>query len=211
MATSVNQIGRLGCCKVLPLIFDEALSYYEVLCKIRDTVNNLITEVSTNEDNIAELQEWVGTGSVDDRIYGAEIAAKGYAESYTNEKISRCGMVLFSGDMADGIVSVSLNDTDYKLPDYHMVQVEVDHGGFDGGIICSVQKTTTAGQYIFSGVGMTPLLPPDDVASMVFVWASYNASENKVTRNNSYRPDNYEEDHQGILVGAHIKKIVGLW
>lgn len=209
MATSVNQIGRLGCFKVLPLIFDEALSYYEVLCKIRDTVNSLITEVSTSEDSIAELQEWVGTGSVDDRIYGAEIAAKGYAESYTNEKISRCGMVLFEGTI-DVNGSGDLNDTDYKLPDYNMVAVLLDHATFDGPVLCSVHKASGT-TYVIDGVGGTALTPPISFESLSYVYATYNSSTNAILVNKSHRPDNYEDEPTGHLVGAQIKKIVGLW
>lgn len=209
MSTSVNQIGRLGCFKVLPLIFDEALSYYEVLCKIRDTVNNLITEVSTNEDNIAELQEWVGTGSVDDRIYGAEIAAKGYAESYTDEKISRCGMVLFEGTI-EPLGSAVLNDTDYKIPDYHMVQVLLDHASYDGPVLCSVHKATGT-TYVIVGVGGTALQPPSSYESLSYVYATYNSSTNTLQANRAHRPDNYEDDPTGHLVGADIKQIVGLW
>lgn len=38
--------------KVLPLVYDDSLSYYEVLCKLKDKMNELIYFVT---DNIKEL------------------------------------------------------------------------------------------------------------------------------------------------------------
>lgn len=43
---------RFWCQKVLPLVYDESLSYYEVLCKIVAYINNLI-------DNNNEIIEYV--------------------------------------------------------------------------------------------------------------------------------------------------------
>ena len=34
--------------KVLPLVYDDSLSYYEVLAKLVRTVNNMIEEISNN-------------------------------------------------------------------------------------------------------------------------------------------------------------------
>lgn len=44
---------RFWCQKVLPTIYDDSLSYYEVLCKIRDLINDIIT----NMDSLAEAIE----------------------------------------------------------------------------------------------------------------------------------------------------------
>ena len=44
------------CQKVLPAVYDDSLSYYEVLCKLTDTVNKFIT--ASNGD-IEELQKAV--------------------------------------------------------------------------------------------------------------------------------------------------------
>lgn len=35
---------RFWCQKVLPLVYDNSLSYYEVLCKVVDYINNLIAQ-----------------------------------------------------------------------------------------------------------------------------------------------------------------------
>lgn len=42
--------------KVLPLVYDDSLSYYEVLCKVTDKLNEVIKYVQTTvKDEIAEL------------------------------------------------------------------------------------------------------------------------------------------------------------
>ena len=44
------------CQKVLPLVYDDSLSYYEVLCKVVDYINKLIDEDKLIENNLTELQ-----------------------------------------------------------------------------------------------------------------------------------------------------------
>ena len=91
-----NPVGRFGCFKVLPLVFDEALSYYEVLCKLRSSLNevieqanSLVNELGLTDTEINELKTLVGEGSVDDRIYGAELSAKAYTDEVTEPLDSR--------------------------------------------------------------------------------------------------------------------------
>ena len=57
---------KFWCQKVLPLVYDDSLSYYEVLCKVVEYINNLIDEDKMIETNISELQgemavvqEWI--------------------------------------------------------------------------------------------------------------------------------------------------------
>lgn len=45
------------CQKVLPLVYDDSLSYYEVLCKVVDYINNLIKQDNATIDRIDELQQ----------------------------------------------------------------------------------------------------------------------------------------------------------
>ena len=37
---------KYWCFKVLPLVYDESLSYYEQLCKMRLKLNEMITEMN---------------------------------------------------------------------------------------------------------------------------------------------------------------------
>lgn len=45
------------CQKVLPLVYDDSLSYYEVLCKVVNYINNLIDTSNDIIENIEELKE----------------------------------------------------------------------------------------------------------------------------------------------------------
>lgn len=47
---------RFWCQKVLPLVYDDSLSYYEVLCKVVDYLNNMIKNVADNTANIERLK-----------------------------------------------------------------------------------------------------------------------------------------------------------
>lgn len=46
---------RFWCQKVLPLVYDDSLSYYELLNKVVDYLNHTIKDVATAEDNIEAL------------------------------------------------------------------------------------------------------------------------------------------------------------
>ena len=54
------------CQKVLPLVYDESLSYYEVLCKVRDKLNELIKQdevfgeaLRQLEKELTEVNQWI--------------------------------------------------------------------------------------------------------------------------------------------------------
>lgn len=57
---------RFWCFKVLPLVYDDSLSYYEVLCKVVDKLNEMIDSLDKLSDTvadikavIAELEQWI--------------------------------------------------------------------------------------------------------------------------------------------------------
>lgn len=57
---------KYWCYKVLPLVYDDSLSYYEVLCKVVKKLNDLIDQYGLTGETIremqtaiAELQKWV--------------------------------------------------------------------------------------------------------------------------------------------------------
>lgn len=57
---------RFWCQHVLPLVYDDSLSYYEVLCKAVKYINDLIdqdkiieNELSQLEQDLAEVQDWI--------------------------------------------------------------------------------------------------------------------------------------------------------
>lgn len=46
---------RFWCQKVIPLVYDESLSYYELLCKVVDYINNMATDVNTLADDVESM------------------------------------------------------------------------------------------------------------------------------------------------------------
>ena len=47
---------RFWCQKVLPLVYDDSLSYYELLCKVVDYLNKVIEDVNTLADDVEEFE-----------------------------------------------------------------------------------------------------------------------------------------------------------
>ena len=58
MATDMNNF-RFWCQKVLPAIYDDSLSYYEVLCKLTKFMENSMQDVEGVEEALKELKEYV--------------------------------------------------------------------------------------------------------------------------------------------------------
>lgn len=49
------QYFRFWCQKVIPLVYDDSLSYYEVLCKVKEKLNEVITQINNIPEYIQEL------------------------------------------------------------------------------------------------------------------------------------------------------------
>ena len=52
---------RFYCQHVLPLVYDQSLSYYEVLCKLQTKLNEVIQSQNEVQDAFEKLLEWVNT------------------------------------------------------------------------------------------------------------------------------------------------------
>lgn len=52
---------RFWCQKVLPLVYDDELSYYELLCKVVDYLNKTMENVNKLSENFDELQNAFNT------------------------------------------------------------------------------------------------------------------------------------------------------
>ena len=48
---------RFWCFKVLPLVYDDELSYYEVICKCVDYINNLIENDKAISNDVEQLKQ----------------------------------------------------------------------------------------------------------------------------------------------------------
>lgn len=64
---------KFWCHKILPLVYDDSLSYYELLCKVVAKLNEVIKMVDTGEINVYNavkevLDEWKEDGTLDEII-----------------------------------------------------------------------------------------------------------------------------------------------
>lgn len=57
MSNCDKEFFRFWCYKVLPLVYDDSLSYYEILCKMVDYINNLIETDKLQNDEINKLKQ----------------------------------------------------------------------------------------------------------------------------------------------------------
>ena len=90
---------RFWCCKVLPLVYDDSLSYYEVLCKVVEYINNLIkTDVDIIEDvdalknDLKVVQEWIDNF---DTSYAEQIIKDNIATMIFVE-ITKAGYIVYN-------------------------------------------------------------------------------------------------------------------
>ena len=50
---------RFWCQKVLPLAYDDSLSYYELLCKVVAKLNEVVDNENQLNETFQQLKEWV--------------------------------------------------------------------------------------------------------------------------------------------------------
>lgn len=86
------------CQKVLPLVYDESLSYYEVLCKVvdylnhmLDDVNNIVQDYDELKKELNEIQKWIQNFSADylEKLIAEKIATMIFVE------ISDAGYIVY--------------------------------------------------------------------------------------------------------------------
>lgn len=89
---------RFWCFKVLPLVYDDSLSYYETLCKVVDYINKLIEQDKIFADEINDLkndlkivQDWINSFNTD---YAEKIIAK-YLATMIFVEISDSGYIVY--------------------------------------------------------------------------------------------------------------------
>lgn len=89
---------KFWCYKVLPLVYDDSLSYYEVLCKVVDYINKLIEqdkifgdELTDLKKDLATVQNWIDNY---DTSYAKEILEK-YIANMIYVDISDSGYIIY--------------------------------------------------------------------------------------------------------------------
>ena len=119
---------RFWCQKVLPLVYEESLSYYETLCKVVTYINDLIAQDKVFSDDIQELQgdlkivqDWIANF---DTSYAEKVLSE-YLATMIFVEISDAGYIVYH--IPSGWDSITFNTTglDIELalqPEYgHLV------------------------------------------------------------------------------------------
>ena len=121
---------KFWCYKVLPLVYDDSLSYYEVLCKVVNYINKLIEqdkifgdELTKLREDLATVQEWIKT---DNTTYIKNIVEKYIA----------------------GMIYVDISDSGYII--YHVPESWNDIKFYTTGLDITVPTTNDYGHLVLS-------------------------------------------------------------
>lgn len=103
---------RFWCYKVLPLAYDNSLSYYEVLCKVVSKLNEVIEAQDKYSDTFNEIQE-----AIDKLQEQVDNFDTSYIEKLINDKltsmiyvgISNAGYIIYY--IPDGWKDITFNTT----------------------------------------------------------------------------------------------------
>lgn len=93
---NIDKIIRPYCYKIIPLIYDDSLSYYEVLCKLREKLNEVIDKVNLLEDPTEDIKEevdkilngWLEDGTIEKMISQALLSRQSEVMHIQPEYIS---------------------------------------------------------------------------------------------------------------------------
>ena len=115
---------RFWCQKVLPLVYDDSLSYYEVLCKVVDYLNHMMDDVNAVVNDYDELKKelevvrnWIDNFSSEylEKLIAEKIATMIFVE------ISDAGYIIYY--IPDTWKDITFNTTELDIhiteyPDY---------------------------------------------------------------------------------------------
>ena len=103
---------RFWCQKVLPLVYEDSLSYYEILCKVVKYINDLIEQDKIFQDDITEIRKELETVQkwIDDYdTTFAEKIIKEYLATMIFVEISDSGYFVYY--IPDSWESITFNTT----------------------------------------------------------------------------------------------------
>lgn len=119
---------RFWCQKVLPLVYDDSLSYYEILCKVVTYINELISqdkifadEIESLKKELSVVQKWINDF---DTSYVEEIIKK-YIATMIFVEITDAGYIVYN--IPENWSDITFNTTELDIslkiqPEYgHLV------------------------------------------------------------------------------------------
>ena len=111
---------RFWCQKVIPLVYDDSLSYYEVLCKvvhyinkIIDTSNEIIENVDQLKEELKVVQDWINNF---DTSYLEEIIRE-YIATMIFVEISESGYFIYYIPESWNDITFNTTGLDVTIPD----------------------------------------------------------------------------------------------
>ena len=110
---------KFWCFKVLPLVYDDSLSYYEVLCKVSDKLNEMVdslNEFSEAYDSmmaaIAQIQKWIDEFDTS----WAEELIKEYIATMIFVEITESGYIVYNIPSSWNDIEFNTTGLDIELP-----------------------------------------------------------------------------------------------
>lgn len=107
---------KFWCQSVLPLVYDDSLSYYEVLCKVVEYINSLIEtdreifdDIEELRDDLKVVQDWIDN-------YNTEFAEKIIEEHLATMifvEISDSGYIVYN--IPESWESITFNTTELDI------------------------------------------------------------------------------------------------
>lgn len=115
---------KFWCQKVLPLVYDDSLSYYEVLCKVVDYINaiigdsnSIVSDIKKLKEEMVIVQKWIDDF---DTSYAEEIIKK-YIATMIFIEISDAGYIIY-------YIPESWSDIDFKTTGIDIEIEGTDYG-----------------------------------------------------------------------------------
>lgn len=119
---------RFWCYKILPLVYDDSLSYYEILCKVVTYINELIeqdkifgVELTNLLKELEKVKEWINNF---DTSFIEELIKK-YIATMILVEISNSGYIIYNIPESWKDITFNTTGLDIKLkiqPEYgHLV------------------------------------------------------------------------------------------
>lgn len=112
---------RFWCQKVLPLVYDDSISYYEVLCKVVDYLNHMVDDVYAVVNDYTELKKelevvrnWIDNFSSEylEKLIAEKIATMIFVE------ISDAGYIIYYIPETWKDITFNTTELDIKIPEY---------------------------------------------------------------------------------------------
>lgn len=115
---------RFWCFKVLPLVYDDSLSYYEILCKVVDYINKLIEQDKVFGDEIENLKQEISV---------VQNWIKNFDTSYAEEIIKQYIATMIFVEISDSGYIVYYIPSSWKDIVFNTTQLDIEISGYDYG------------------------------------------------------------------------------